>query len=327
MNKRNWKILPLLLMPFQQACQPSASTHEEKTEAVAAVGIDSTFKGLEEGYHFYAIGDWGRSGQFKQKELAETMELAATEVEPEFIISTGDNFYPNGVSSVDDTQWNSSFESVYSGHHLHCDWHVILGNHDYRGNAQAQIEYSDISRRWNMPSRYYTFDKRADDGTKISFVFIDTSPFELKYYRQEKYKAVWRQDTTRQLAWMDSVLAASEANWKIVVGHHPLYSGGKRLHLTEDVKKQLEPVLKRHQVDFYICGHEHDLQHIKAKGPTHYVVSGAGSEVRPTGKMEASLFAESVQGFAAFSITKAAAQLQFMDFQGKVIYTTLIKKE
>ena len=37
-----------------------------------------------------------------------------------------------------------------------CPWYGVLGNHEYRGNTQAMMDYSEISRRWNMPDRYYT---------------------------------------------------------------------------------------------------------------------------------------------------------------------------
>jgi metallophosphoesterase superfamily enzyme len=101
--------------------------------------------------HFFVVGDWGRNGEEHQRNVAIMMSEAAKVVEPEFIISTGDNIYPNGVASVQDPLWMSSFENVYKEHNLFCIWNVVLGNHDYRGNVQAEIDYSGISRRWNMP--------------------------------------------------------------------------------------------------------------------------------------------------------------------------------
>ncbi len=276
---------------------------------------------LEDALQFYILGDWGRNGQFNQQAVADMMEKAAYVIEPDMIISTGDNFYDNGIGSIHDYNWISSFEQVYRGQYIHCPWYVTLGNHDYRGNIQAQIDYTNISRRWNMPARYYFKDFTADDGATVRFVFIDTSPFEDDYYTEPKYKdAVTGQDTVAQLVWMDSVLSTSKADWNIVVGHHPLYSGGKRVTQTGAIQAHLEPVLRKNEVDLYFAGHEHDLQHIKPEYATHHIISGAGSEVRPTGMIKYSKFAKSVPGFVTASLNKEKILLQFVDSSGNVIY-------
>ncbi|MCG8431507.1 MAG: metallophosphoesterase, partial [Candidatus Omnitrophica bacterium] len=123
---------------------------------------------------------------------------------------------------------------------------------------------------------------------------------------EDKYKdAVSSQDTTAQRVWLDSVLNVNEFDWKIVVGHHPLYSGGKRINETGEIQRQLNPMLDRNEVDVYFAGHEHDLQYIKPDGPTHHIISGSGSETRPTGMIENSIFAKSAPGFVLTSISKS----------------------
>lgn len=277
---------------------------------------------------FLAIGDWGRNGEFRQKDVADRMGEAAGQLGAEFVMSLGDNFYPNGVASVHDYQFIRSFEQVYGAHSLMVDWYVVLGNHDYRGNADAQIEYSNISRRWRMPSRYYSFERELDDdsGEKALFVFIDSSPFEKKYYSEDTYReAVSKQDTARQKVWLEKTLGESKAKWKFVVGHHPLYSGGKRLDETGDVRSSFEAIFERYRVDAYFAGHEHDLQHNVAK-TVHHFISGAGSEIRPTGHAPFTRFGKSVQGFMCFSVTSKAMLVQAVDYRGNVIYKTEIKK-
>ena len=64
--------------------------------------VSDNFIEIEDAYHFYTFGDWGRNGKYGQKELADMMNKAAMKVEPEFIVSTGDNFYHNGVASIHD---------------------------------------------------------------------------------------------------------------------------------------------------------------------------------------------------------------------------------
>lgn len=315
------RILIIITAALLWQCAPKSPKEKE-----VILQVSDDFVEIEDSYQVYVIGDWGRNGQYGQQELADMMDIAAVQVEPEFIISTGDNFYNNGIASVDDPYWISSFENVYKGANLFCDWYVILGNHDYRGNVQAQIDYTNVSRRWQMPDRYFTKDVIADDGATARFVFIDTSPLNDEYHHEAKYHQVTTQDTTAQLQWIDSVLNV-DVDWKIVVGHHPLYTGGKRKDEKSFVRPHVEPLLEKHKVAIYFAGHEHDLQHIKPgqKG-THHVVSGAGSDVRPTGKLDGTVFAKAVNGFVSSAITRDSIYNQFIDVNGDVIHQFTIKK-
>ena len=316
------KLIYITLILTFFACQPTKSPEK------SAPQLSEDFQEIEDAYYIYTIGDWGRNGEYGQQELADMMGLAARKIEPEFIIATGDNFYPNGVASIQDPLWQSSYEEVYSAHSLNVDWYVVLGNHDYRGNPQAEVEYTNISRRWNMSSRYFHKDITTDDGASVRLVFIDTSPLNDEYYHEDNYRdKVIGQDTTAQLAWMDSLLAVDGFDWKIVVGHHPLYSGGKRIDDQNFVRPHLEPRFEKYRVDVYLAGHEHDLQHIKpANKVTHHFISGAGSEVRPTGMLESSLFAESIQGFLSTAITRDSLYFEFVSYEGIRLYQFSQKK-
>ena len=252
-----------------------------------------------------------------------------------FTISVGDNFYPNGVQSTQDYQWISSFENVYTHHLLHEPWFVALGNHDYEGNSQAQIDYSKISRRWEMPARYYEKLIEISKGKFLQLLVIDTNPFIEKYKKEEnKYLGINDQNTKKQLKWLEQKLANNNPNitWRIVVGHHPLYSGGKRKTSEEtlSIEKLFEPILQKHKVDAYITGHEHDLQIIKKQnvGVTQFL-SGAGSELRETGTTNGTLFAASVPGFMAFTLTNnqlKAYVIQSEKDTFRVVYQTEINK-
>ena len=139
---------------------------------------------------------------------------------------------------------------------------------------------------------------------------IDTNPFITKYQKEsDKYLGINDQDHAKQIAWIHEKLSVKneKIKWRIVVGHHPLYSGGKRKESkdTQEIDQLLSPILAQYQVDAYITGHEHDLQIIKKPNTkvTQYL-SGAGSELRETGTTTGTLFAESVPGFMAFTLTK-----------------------
>ena len=99
----------------------------------------------------------------------------------------------------------------------------LLGNHEYRGNTQAVLDYAGVSRRWMMPARYYTrvFD---EDGFSLRLVWLDTTPLISKYRSDEKYADAGMQDDVCQLAWADSVLSSAREDWVVVMDHHPVYA-------------------------------------------------------------------------------------------------------
>lgn len=280
-------------------------------------------------FNFYVIGDWGRNGYFKQAQVAHVMHLAAFVIEPDVIISTGDNFYESGVESVQDPYFKSSFEDVYSGANLFVPWYLVLGNHDYKGNPQAQIDYSGISRRWKMPDRYYYFDHyEQNTGLSARFIFIDTSPFEDNYYTGSFKENIVTQDSTAQKEWLDQTLKTSQADWNIVIGHHPFYTSGHRKGRPSDTRSHLEEVFQKYSVDAYFAGHEHDLQHQKPEAIfTHHFISGAGSRLRPTGQSDYTRFAESTNGFMIASLGKNKLRIQVLNWEGRVIYQTEILKQ
>lgn len=319
----------ILLGACQQPAQPESTSAMVSDPYPSTLHMESLkeLEVVDDALHFYIIGDWGRQGYFHQADLAKTMNQAALVVEPEFIISTGDNFYDNGVASVDDPLWESSFENIYTGNFLQVPWYVILGNHDYRTNPQAEIDYSKKSARWTMPSRYWVTDMEMEEGGEARFIFLDTSPWDDDYYSETKYRHVWTEDSTAQQVWLDSVLTHSEQEWKIVVGHHPLYTGGKRRDDVPYVRNHIERYLDQYGVAAYFCGHEHDLQHITPEGhATHHFVSGAGAEVRPTGEIEGTQFAASETGFMIASLAEDFMLVQVVNWKGEVMYATRVEK-
>lgn len=279
---------------------------------------------------FLVVGDWGRHGEFNQKDVAASMAKAATHLDAQYIVSTGDNFYPVGVASVHDPAWEQSFENIYTAHSLQVPWYVVPGNHDYHGSVQAEIDYSKISRRWRMPSRYFDttiVDIHATDTLSILMLCIDTNPFQLNYQQEaHDYSDLKQQDTSEQKEYIERVLKSSKATWKIVVGHHPMYTGGKRKGKTEDMLGAFNALFKKYKVDAYFAGHEHDLQHHDDGTGVQYFVSGAGSEVRTTGNLPNTKFAASTPGFATVTASTTELRIQFVDTDGKIVYSTLLKK-
>jgi acid phosphatase len=283
--------------------------------------------------NFIAIGDWGREGMYMQKETADGMGIYAEKSKTDFVITVGDNIYNTGVTGTDDPKWQSCFEQVYTAPPLEIPWYASLGNHDYYGNVQAQIDYSTISKRWQMPARYYDFEKRVDNHTTLLIVMIDSNPL-LNSYRNMKKDGEYdsfideinSQDPEQQLKWIDSILSNSTAKWKIVVGHHPVYTGGEHGN-SKDLIEKLEPLLEKYNVDMYLAGHDHDMQYLKKEGSTvNYFVSGAGSKLRETGPMEYTKFCKSINGFLGVTVSGDNIKASFVDYTGNDLYDVEITK-
>lgn len=64
---------------------------------------------------------------------------------------------------------------------------------------------------------------------------------------------------TRQLLWLQERLARSKADFLLVVGHYPVWSVSEH-GPTECLLQSVHPLLIKHNVTAYFCGHDHNLQ-------------------------------------------------------------------
>ena len=306
-----------LITPIE-ALADDGVTHLESEDVAPDAAFANDFP-----LNFVAIGDWGRNGEYHQNEVAKQMGIWAATNPNKFIVSVGDNFYPKGVVSEHDPLWHYSFENVYTAHSLQDDWYPVLGNHDWGTDPDAQVRYSKISRRWNMPALYYSKEVNIDKQSgKVLFVFIDTQPIVYDFKEREPEK---------QLAWIDETLknASADVKWKIVIGHHPAYTVGPRIknYDTLEIRKSLTGILNKHKVDLYLSGHEHSLQHLKPEGFTHQFISGAGSELTEvTAGIPYCRFQASEHGFMYFSINSKKIRVSAINDSGTVLYQTELSK-
>jgi len=305
--KLNAKKLFLLLMLF-------LSNSIGLLVVAQSVVIDKT------AYRFFIVSDIGQNGYYKQKEVANTLGNLAQSIRPKFIIASGDTFHYNGVRSTSDPLWSSNFESIYTNPWLLVDWYPVFGNHEYRGNTQAVVDYTQISRRWNMPARYYTFAVKIDSVNSLRFVMLDTPPFMSEYKKlPDQYPGILKQNTKQQLQWLDSVLLTSTEKWKIVIGHHPVYSTDSLRGKNTELLEQLDPVLTKHKVDFYFSGHIHIAQHIQ-KNNINYVVSPSGSLGVNTATLAGAKFISHSEGFTICTVKKDYFEFIFVDENGNELY-------
>lgn len=290
--------------------------------AISAASAQIPATGLSGDVTLMIGNDLGRNGYYEQKPIAELMGKVAEAVGPEAFLALGDIHHYLGIESVNDPLWTTNYELMYSHPELQVEWCPVLGNHEYRGNTQAVMDYSGTSRRWNMPSRYYSriFD---NDGTRVKVVFIDTAPIIDKYHADTaEYPDAGRQDVDAQLRWLDRELSRDDnADWTIVAGHHPVYAQTpKQSSEREDMQKKVDPILRKHKVDMYVCGHIHNFQHIRKNG-IDYVVNTSGSLSRPDVKAtDGTVFSSGVPGFSVVTATPKALTLSMIDNHGNVIH-------
>ena len=289
--------------------------------AVAQQTID--YSVYDDKCNFYLANDLGRNGYYDQKPIAELMGEMAEEVGPECVIAAGDIHHFEGVASVDDPLWMTNYELIYSHPELMIAWYPICGNHEYRGNTQAVLDYSRVSRRWEMPARYYT-KSFEEEGTTVRIVWIDTTPL-IDKYRQEsdKYPDACQQNIDTQLQWLDATLAAAKEDWVLVVGHHPIYAETSKDDVErQDMQRRVDSILRKHHVDMYLNGHIHNFQHIRVPGSNiDYITNSAGSLSRKVKAIEGTVFCSSEPGFSIISATPKTLELRMIDKHGQVLHT------
>ncbi|OVA03251.1 Phosphoesterase domain [Macleaya cordata] len=203
-------------------------------------------KGADGSLSFLVVGDWGRRGTYNQSQVSLQMGKIGEKLDLNFVISTGDNFYDNGLAGTNDPNFEESFTKVYTAKSLQKQWYSVLGNHDYRGDTEAQLD--PILRK--IDSRWLCLRSFILNAEIAEFFFIDTSPFVDSYFNTpEGHTYDWRGVTPRNnyianlLKDVETALRESSAKWKIVVGHHAIRSAGHHGD-TPELVKQLLPILQ-----------------------------------------------------------------------------------
>lgn len=291
--------------------------------------IEESWKELEKPLNFYIINDSGRNGYYEQKSVAETMGKMAESIDIEFVVAAGDVHHFEGVRSVSDPLWMTNYELIYAHPDLMIPWYPVCGNHEYRGNTQAPVDYSKVSARWNMPSKYYTFTAE-EDSTVIRIVMLDTTPLIDKYRKNtEKYPDASESDWKVQTEWLDSVLTSATEDWVIVVGHHPIYAyTDKSESEREDMQERVNSILLKHEhVDMYLCGHIHTFQHIRKEGcDIDYIVNSSASLSRDVQPIDGTVFCSPKEGYSLLTADKHELDLYMIDAHGNVLHKVTRRK-
>jgi Calcineurin-like phosphoesterase len=202
---------------------------------------------------FALIGDWG-TGNRDQIGIGRQMLTSHQRTPFDFVISAGDNIYPNGSGRYFDKNFEQPFAGLLKDR---VKFYSVLGNHDVDAGRQDQCQYP----LFNMGGEcFYKFER----GNGIAeFFMLDSTDFG-----------------ATQTTWLENSLRSSKARWKIAVFHHPIYSSGKTHGSAIGLRKRLEPLFTRYGVTVGLSGHDHVYERTKPQQGIQYFVSGAAGKVR-----------------------------------------------
>jgi hypothetical protein len=205
---------------------------------------------------FAAIGDYG-SGSQAEADVA----VLVKSWDPDFIITTGDNNYPDGAADTIDEnigQFFHEFIAPYVGSYgeggQENRFFPTLGNHDWHSpDAQPYLDYFTLPGN----ERYYDFT-----WGPVHFFAVDSDSDEPDGADSESIQANWLQ----------SRLSTSDSIWKIVYMHHSPYSSGKH-----GSKGRMQWPFAEWGADVVLSGHDHTYERISKDGILYFVNGIGGS--------------------------------------------------
>jgi len=312
----------------------------------SAVLVIASATGAHE-MNFLVMGDWGGSetAPYTTKgevNTASAMDKAAAALGAEFALVLGDNFYSHGISGDwSDARFQTTFEQCFAGDSLSnssgFQFHVVAGNHDHRGNVQAQIDYSSHSARWNFPSYYYKLSKTAPDGATLDVLMIDTVQLSGNSQLNDEDTDSLRGSelpgpldplaADAQIQWIDETLKASTADFIIVAGHYPVFSIAEH-GPTKQLQPDSFPYLRENKVSTYLCGHEHNEQFIDVGDGIQYHVIGSAHVADSSTAHASTISSDQLKfhgtpdgGFAGVTVSKVGMVVKHFDGAGKLLFT------
>lgn len=289
----------------------------------------------KEALHVVMIGDFGTGGADQLKVAAGMKKFVADKgIQTEGLMLLGDNFYgltKDGMS-VESARWKKDIEDMYPADVFKGPMWAVLGNHDYHDNAggeKVQIEYATKPGvRWKMPSKWYRFDLGPADKPLVTFICLDSNLPAVSGGQDKKTKkprsSLTAAEEQDQLAWLEVELKKPRAPFTIAVGHHPLYSNGDHGD-TKALISQWEPLFQEHKVHAYLCGHDHDLQHLEMQGlfTTHLLSGGGGARTRKLEGKHDVPFGKDIHGFTHLQITADALTFTHHSTDGVALHTVM----
>ncbi len=206
---------------------------------------------------FAVIGDYG-------VDTADEMNVAKLVKgwQPDYIVTVGDNNYPNGEAATIDLnigQYFGAYIGGYTGKYgpgsADNRFWPCLGNHDWYSTTGAQ-PYLDYFPTLPGNRRYYDVAVGS-----VHFFAVDSDAHEPDGIDVG----------SPQAQWLQAALAASHECFNVVYFHHPAYSSGDPIF----TEPRMRWPFAAWGADVVLTGHQHQYERIVVEGLT-YVVDGLG---------------------------------------------------
>lgn len=268
------------------------------------------------------MGDWG-NGSPAQKQVAMAMAGLVQKSGARFdgTLLAGDNFYGR-LTGTNDKRWKTDFENEYDSKKLNFPFFATAGNHDYEGRKLSiEMDYSlqNPGSRWKFPARWYRVDLPRGQAPLVTVLMLDSNKDRLKF------------DWAAEVKWIDNQLAdvgrdqrlhPAQKHWTIAVAHHPLFSNGQHGDIGP-LQTDWGALFQKHKLDFYLCGHDHDLQHLEIpQYTTSFVLTGGGGAGgRDMRRDNRGPFSKRVHGFTHLTLTPEGATVEMIDLNGVLLHS------
>jgi len=224
--------------------------------SVAEFEIEELAPAGESVIHLAALGDV-RSGVGRQAKIAHLLDRVHQAVSLEGIILLGDNTPLWGSPS---RSLRKTFTIPYASLiGRGAQFFAILGNHDLRrGMKEHQLYFP----QYNMNGRPY-YSKVFGENL-VEVFFLNSNGIE---------------NDAPQIQWLEQALGQSNARWKVVAMHHPLYTAAKHHPADPVLTALLEPILLEQGVTMVISGHNHIYERLHPVKGITYLTAGSGGKL------------------------------------------------
>lgn len=312
----------------QSFCFSTLALGRRLDKLFAGVGTEIEF--ASDARHLFAIGDWGEGGsQRQQRAVARAMQEYAAKhlIRIETILLLGDNWYGSLSGGARSSRWKEQFEEMYPADVFPGKCFAVLGNHDYEdrpdSKAEAQLEYAASGRsRWTMPAKWYSFYFPERDPL-IRWIALDSNfPHRSFLFHTP---TMTREEQDAQDSWFRREIGQpSKALYTAVIAHHPVFSNGDHGD-TPSLIRDWEPLLRERKVHLYMCGHDHDLQHLEFEtSPTSYVISGGGGaklrNLKRNPSARGPYYGLKIAGFTHIEVNRERMVVRLVDSTGQVLH-------